>query len=431
MASIIKDTVMTKEQTFIKAVINNDILKINEMIDLGVNINWSDREKRNITALMYACFNDHIDVVKLLIKHKVNMDKKRDDGKTALMYAVQEGHYEITKLLIENDCNIYLKSLDRKDALCIALIFNWNEIIELLLFHYPGDYKMKDGKSLLHLMVLYKNIYVVKLLLKNGFDINIRDNDGNSPLFYAFYINSYEIVSLLIEKSNENIKNMLYSYNHYENYDVDKPYFHLANIFTTTPLFMKIIFSGDFRMIELCMKYDIDLNYTTPSFLYPLYIVYNYGSFKILEYLVELGADILVDYCGTLSISDLAREHNNIPVIKMIKRLQPIRDAAIFGDIQLFKDSIINGYYPAPVLQWFPYFSKLDTQEFNKWIEEIIFDEINCFILFHKSGIKNKLSVIQKLKDFDDMRRLTLSYLIHPKPVLDLVKEFKKKFIKY
>lgn len=431
MASIIKDTVMTKEQTFIKAVINNDILKINEMIDLGVNINWSDREKRNITALMYACFNDHIDVVKLLIKHKVNMDKKRDDGKTALMYAVQEGHYEITKLLIENDCNIYLKSLDRKDALCIALIFNWNEIIELLLFHYPGDYKMKDGKSLLHLMVLYKNIYVVKLLLKNGFNINIRDNDGNSPLFYAFYINSYEIVSLLIEKSNENIKNMLYSYNHYENYDVDKPYFHLANIFTTTPLFMKVIYLGNIKMIELCIKYEIDLNYTTSSYLYPLCIAYNHGRFEILEYLVENGADILKEHSGTLSISDLAREHNNIPVIKMIKRLQPIRDAAIFGDIQLFKDSIINGYYPAPVLQWFPYFSKLDTQEFNKWIEEIIFDEINCFILFHKSGIKNKLSVIQKLKDFDDMRRLTLSYLIHPKPVLDLVKEFKKKFIKY
>jgi len=423
---------MNAQKQFMIAAISNSIEELKELINDGIDINWADTEGHKMTALMYACFNDHIDVVKLLIKHKVNMSIKRNyDGKTALMYAVQEGHYKITKLLIENDCDIFSKCLDGKSALNIGLLLNHEEIIELLLFHYPTDYKFKDGKSLLHLAVLYKNIYAVELLLKNGFDINIHDNNGNSPLFYAFYISSYKITSLLIEHSGENIKNMLYSYNHYENYDFDEPYFHLPYIFTTTPLFMKVIYLGNIKMIELCIKYEIDLNYTTSSYLYPLCIAYNLGRFEILEYLVENGADILKEHSGTLSISDLAREHNNIPVIKMIKRLQPIRDAAIFGDIQLFKDSIINGYYPAPVLQWFPYFPKSDTQEFNKWIEEIIFDEINCFILFYKSGIKNKLSVIQKLKDFDDMRRLTLSYLIHPKPVLDLVKEFKKKFIKY
>jgi ankyrin repeat protein len=385
-----------------------------------------------MTALMYACFNGHIDVVKLLIKHKVNMNVKRNyDGKTALMYAVQEEHYEITKLLIENGCDIFSMCLDGKSALNIGLLLNREEIIELLLFHYPIDYKFKNGKSLLHLAVLYKNIYAVKLLLKNGFDINIHDNNGNSPLFYAFYVNSYKIINLLIEHSSENIKDMLYSYNHYENYDFDEPYFHLPYIFKNTPLFMKVIYLGNIKIIEQCIKYEIDLNYMTSSYLYPLCIAYNLGHFKILEYLVENGADILKEHSETLSISNLAVEHNNIPVIKMIKRLQPIRDAAIFGDIELFKDSIIHGYYPAPVPQWLPYLPELNKQEFIKWIKELIFDEINCFIIFYKSNIKNKLSVIQKLKDFDDMRRLTLKYLIHPKQVLDLVKEFKKRFIKY
>ena len=421
---------MSIRKQFMKAAISNSIEELKELINEGIDIHCSDIKGQEMTPLMYACFNGHIDVVKLLIKHKVNMNVKRMyDGKTALIYAVQEGYYEITKLLIENGCDIFLKSLDGTTALNIALLFNWEKIIELLLFHYPTNYKFKNGKSLLHLFVLYKNIYAVKLLLKNGFDTNIHDNDGNSPLFYAFYVSSYEIINLLIEHSNENIKDMLYSYNHYENYDFDEPYFHSPQIFKNTPLFMKIIYLGNIKIIKQCMKYEIDLNYMTSSYLYPLCIAYNYGTFKLLEFLVEQGADILFDSSETLTISNLAVEHNNIPVIKMIKRIQPIRDAAIFGDIELFKYSIIQGYYPAPVLQWLPYLPELNKQEFIKWIKELIFDEINCFIIFYKSNIKNKSSVIQKLKDFDDMRRLTLKYLIHPKSVLDLVKEFKKKFI--
>jgi hypothetical protein len=150
---------MNAQKQFMIAAISNSIEELKELINDGIDINWADTEGHKMTALMYACFNDHIDVVKLLIKHKVNMSIKRNyDGKTALMYAVQEGHYEITKLLIENDCDIFSKCLDGKSALNIGLLLNHEEIIELLLFHYPTDYKFKDGKPAAPLKTVAYNI---------------------------------------------------------------------------------------------------------------------------------------------------------------------------------------------------------------------------------------------------------------------------------
>ncbi len=68
----------------------------------------------------------------------------------------------------------------------ITALFNWkNEIIEQYL-HKGGDPNWTDeyGKSLLHEAAMYENTEAIKILIKAGANIEARDNDGFTPIFW-------------------------------------------------------------------------------------------------------------------------------------------------------------------------------------------------------------------------------------------------------
>ena len=89
----------------------------------------------------------------------------------------------------------------------------------------------KEGKSIIHFILQlsgYLNQYKRSLLeraIESGFDFNIKDNDGMSPIDYAFLEEDNEIASVLLDyytklgieiKDNKNIKPKIklnYDYN--------------------------------------------------------------------------------------------------------------------------------------------------------------------------------------------------------------------------
>ena len=44
------------------------------------------------------------------------------------------------------------------------------------------------------------NCNLAALLIKNGADVNAKNNDGVTPLMYATFRNNYEVIKLLIKK---------------------------------------------------------------------------------------------------------------------------------------------------------------------------------------------------------------------------------------
>lgn len=70
------------------------------------------------------------------------------------------------------------------------------------------NYKDQSNSTALILAAANGHIDIVKLLLAKGADINAVDNNNSSALLHATYNNHVEIVKLLIEnKANLNIKN--------------------------------------------------------------------------------------------------------------------------------------------------------------------------------------------------------------------------------
>lgn len=89
------------ETVLMNAVANEDsgttkrILESDHKVDLnGI--------RNGFAPLHHACVNGNINIVKLLIKHNVNVNLKTMDGRTPIKLAVMNGHFELAELLIIN-----------------------------------------------------------------------------------------------------------------------------------------------------------------------------------------------------------------------------------------------------------------------------------------------------------------------------------------
>ncbi|KOB63384.1 hypothetical protein PFHG_05133, partial [Plasmodium falciparum HB3] len=65
--------------------------------------------------------------------------------------------------------------------------------------------------------VKYGHINIAKFLIENKADIDIKDNEGQTPIFYAIIYKHYDIVKLLIENGadvqiRDNNKASVYDY---------------------------------------------------------------------------------------------------------------------------------------------------------------------------------------------------------------------------
>ena len=94
------------------------------------------------TPLIYAAFNGHLEIAKLLVKSGADVNAVSRNGSSALLVASRGGHIDIVKLLLANraDPNKALES--GATALDVALKSENTDIAELL--RKAGG---KSGKS--------------------------------------------------------------------------------------------------------------------------------------------------------------------------------------------------------------------------------------------------------------------------------------------
>jgi len=81
---------------------------------------------------------------------------------------------------------------------------------ELLAAGVDKDVRDALGATALHVATMHKNLIIIKLLLDNGFNPNIRaEKNGNTPLHYAVAANNTGAVQLLLQyHANKNLRNL-------------------------------------------------------------------------------------------------------------------------------------------------------------------------------------------------------------------------------
>lgn len=205
----------------------NDIKLVESCLEHLDSIYYVDDEGR--IALHYACEIGNIEIVKLLIKNGSPINVYDNNFFTPLYLASFNGFYDITQILLENgassnniDTKIFKKIeklQEKSEEVKFTSMSKFSDIEEYLKFQSQAipslstekkKEKDKEDKSYLRLSstplisaILNGQNDIVEVLIKNGTNINEKDDHDLNPFYYACSINNEKAIHLLLDKNVE------------------------------------------------------------------------------------------------------------------------------------------------------------------------------------------------------------------------------------
>ena len=165
------------------------------------NIKYNVDEKGNITnitdggrALLWASGHANTIMGKFLIDKGVDINTRSNNNYTPLMYACMDNYQKFAEMLVDNGADVNLKDNYGETALMHICKINTGatDLINKLIKNSENiDDKNKHGDTALLLACASENTTAMKLLLENGANPNIRNDDGYNALSY---INKYDVI---------------------------------------------------------------------------------------------------------------------------------------------------------------------------------------------------------------------------------------------
>ncbi|XP_045173685.2 poly [ADP-ribose] polymerase tankyrase-like [Mercenaria mercenaria] len=169
-----------------------------------------DRPSRSSYCPVHIAVSyNHADVLKILIKHQVDVNKVLSAGKnkiTPLMIAAGHGDMEICKVLVQNGAHI--EQLDKlKRSALIHAVLNGNTHIASYLLHLGADQNRCDssGNSVIHYAAAYGWLFCLKLLKEAGADLGMSNQWKTTPIGIAFLKGHIGIVDYLIKQKDVDV----------------------------------------------------------------------------------------------------------------------------------------------------------------------------------------------------------------------------------
>lgn len=156
------------------------------------------QESCGCTPLHYLVADEHVDVVRKMLKSaKESPDIKNDGGYTPLWLAVENGSVKIVELMLSH-CELDVNQQNGDKALLhVAVEIENAEIIELLL---ERNADIRDqGPQLLRIVSAGGQVDLVKMLLDKGVDPMQTDGFGWTPELHARAAGQKEVMSILEE----------------------------------------------------------------------------------------------------------------------------------------------------------------------------------------------------------------------------------------
>ncbi len=184
-----------------------------ELIQQGCDVNAKDNS--NATPLIFAVHNQKPTAVKFLIAAGANYNYVIGEYRSILTHACKCGNEEIVDYLLEQEADLYTEktpvlislsvfsSLKEYPNICYKILSNKRYYKELSNANISVLSSVETinnhGYNLLALASVYEHYDIMKLLIDNGFDINLQNDKGETPIFLATLNNKYEAVKFLLE----------------------------------------------------------------------------------------------------------------------------------------------------------------------------------------------------------------------------------------
>lgn len=253
------------------AVERNNYEEVVRLLNEGESINKLVRGGLNNprAPLHIAADKGYVEISKLLIERKANVNIVDVEKKTPLHLATFNGHQEIMELLINNKANLNSMDIKGSTPLHTAVINGWDGYISAtLLIEAGADIKIRDSynHAPLHTAVISCTFEAVEVLLKNGADVNSVITNKKTPLHLA----------------SSNLEYEPSSYDDYLISDIMKKVDTISWIKSNDP----IDFYGHAdKMIKLLLEYNADCTMADSEGALPIHYAAFFGNnyaFKVL-----------------------------------------------------------------------------------------------------------------------------------------------------
>jgi ankyrin repeat protein len=181
-----------------EAAFNGKLAKVKALIKANPDRVNSHASYAEQTPLHIAAEFGHMDVAKLLLAHKADVEAMAHGSWTPLLNAVFGGHKDMVELLLANKADVNHQEDAGRSPLHVAAENGYTEIAALLLANKADvNTKNREGLTPLHIAVALGHKDMVELLLANKSDINAKDNSGRTPLAFAVLHNNNDMAELL------------------------------------------------------------------------------------------------------------------------------------------------------------------------------------------------------------------------------------------
>lgn len=172
-----------------------------------LNVDVNSRDWDNMTPLIAAASNGHLNIVKILIGNQADYNLVDKDGIDCLMEAVIMGHLPVVKYLVENTepvIDVNKLSNSNVNSVWLAAGEGHLEILKYLLKHGGNPNILRsDGISPLHTASVSGRTDIINLLLTSELiippmDVNVKDSEGLTPLMNACENGTIPIIKQLL-----------------------------------------------------------------------------------------------------------------------------------------------------------------------------------------------------------------------------------------
>ncbi|XP_051544815.1 protein phosphatase 1 regulatory subunit 12A-like isoform X5 [Myxocyprinus asiaticus] len=210
---------------FLAACSSGDTEEVLRMLDRGADINYANVD--GLTALHQACIDDNVDMVTFLVEHGACINQPDNEGWIPLHAAASCGYIDIAEYLISQGANVSVVNSEGETPLDIAEEGAMEELLQNEINRQGIDIEAarkeeerimlrdarqwlnsgqindvrhtKSGGTALHVAAAKGYTEVLKLLIQAGYDVNIKDYDGWSPLHAAAHWGKEEACRILVE----------------------------------------------------------------------------------------------------------------------------------------------------------------------------------------------------------------------------------------
>ena len=283
------------------------------------------------TPLYLASEKGHLDVVKELIAHRADINKGTDAGVTPLSAASLNGHVKVVNELLNNKASV--DQADNKDGSTPLHLASWYDYVDIVraLVEEGADVNIKDryGDTPLHIASSEGFLDVVKALFQGGANINLSNNDEDTPMSRAASRGHVEVVRYLmkmgadIDEADINDLKPLHLAAENDYVDVVRALVeegadvNIKDRYGDTPLHIASS-EGFLDVVKALFQGGANINQRNNEGDTPLSRAAHAGRVEVVKYLMEMGADInLADNDNARPI-DIAAEENHINVVNLL-----------------------------------------------------------------------------------------------------------------